>query len=279
MKRFFGKNGIWLLFIAVIAAVTLCVVNFFSVKSSPLSNFVNTVLSPVRSGISELQEWAADKKAHFGDYDALSEENRALKVRVAELEEALRQAESDREENLRLRSLLGLKQQHRDYELEKARIISRSANNWECSLTLNRGSNDGIEPGDCAITETGALAGIVKECGGNWCKVLCITDTDSSLGAFIFRTEEDCVASGDFRQMAKGRLTAQYIDPNSSIMVGDLIVTSGLGGYYPAGLTIGTVESLQPDPSGLSLTAVLQPSAELNEITQLFIIKDFTVTD
>ena len=279
MKRFFSKNGIWILFIAVIAAVTLCVVNYFSVKSSPLSNLVNTILSPVRSGISSVQEWVGDKKSHFGDYDALSEENRELKIRVAELEEALRQAETDREENQQLRSLLGLKQQHRDYTLEKARIISRSSSNWECSLTLNRGSDDGIENGDCVITETGAIAGIVRECGGNWCKVLCITDTDSSLGAFIFRTEEDCVASGDFRQMAKGRLTAQYIDPNSSIMVGDLIISSGLGGYYPAGLTIGTVESLQSDPSGLSLTAVLEPAAELDALTQLFIIKDFSVTD
>ena len=279
MKRFFGKNGIWILFIAVIAAVTLCVVNFFSVRSSPLSDLVNTVLSPVRSGISSVQEWVGSKKAHFGDYDALSEENRALKIRVAELEDELRQAETDREENRQLRTLLGLKQQHRDYDLEKARIISRSTNNWECSLTLNRGSGDDIENGDCVITETGALVGIVKECGSNWCKVLCITDTDSSLGAFIYRTEEDCVASGDFREMANGRLTAQYIDPNSSIMVGDLIVSSGLGGYYPSGLLIGTVESLQSDPSGLSLTAVLLPAAETDTLTQLFVIRDFSVTD
>lgn len=279
MKRFFSKNGIWILFIAVIAAVTLCAVDFFSARSSPLSDLVNTVLSPVRSGISSVQQWAADRRAHFGDYDALADENRELKLRVAELEEELRQAESDREENERLRSLLGLKQQHRDYTLEKARVIARSSSNWECSLTLNRGSDDGIAPGDCVISETGALAGLVKECGSNWCKVLTVIDTDISLGAFIFRTDEDCVASGDFREMANGRLTAQYIDPTSSIMVGDLIVSSGLGGYYPAGLPIGTVERLEPDPSGLSLAAVLRPAAELDALTHLFIITDFAVTD
>ena len=279
VKRFFNKNGIWILFIAVIAAVTLCVVNYFSVNASPLDDLVNTVLTPVRSGISSVHDWLEDKKAYYEEHETLAEENRELKNRVAELEAELRQAETDSEENERLRTLLELRQQHRDYTLESAKIISRSANNWERSLTLSCGSAAGIECGDCVITEARQLVGIVEECGESWCKVLTVIDTGISIGATVFRTGEICVAVGDFQQMDKGYLSAQYVDSNTDIMVGDLVVTSGLGGYYPSGLTIGSVVNLQLDASGLAMTATLKPAADLDALTQVFVIKDFSVTE
>ena len=79
--------------------------------------------------------------------------------------------------------------------------------------------------------------------------------------------------------MPGGKLTARYVDTNSDMAVGDLIVTSGFGGYYPQGIVIGTVEAVQVDDSGLSLTATLLPRAQLSDLTQAFIIKDFTVVD
>ncbi|MGM9618764.1 MAG: rod shape-determining protein MreC [Oscillospiraceae bacterium] len=279
MKRFLQKNGLLVLFIATVAAVTLCVVNFFSTNASPLTNLVNTVLTPVRSGFTAVSLWVDDQLAYFEDIHALQEENAALKKQLAEAERKLRQASADSEENERLRKLLNLRSQQRDFTYESAKVIQQGGSNWESSLTLNRGTDHGVETGDCVITETGYLVGVVAEAGGNWCKVLTVLDTEFSLGALNFRSGEVCVASGDFHLMPEGRLTASFVDPDSDMTVGDLIVTSGLGGYYPSGLVIGTVESLRRDESGLSLTAILRPQAELEELTQVFIIKDFTIVD
>ena len=279
MKRFFEKNGLWVLFVAVVAAVTLCVVNFFSTDSSPLTNLLNTVLNPFRSGVSAVQDWVADKGTYFRDLQTLTAENAALRKQVEDLERQLRQAERDGEENVRLRTLLELKQQHRDYTLAAAKVTERGSVNWESSLSLNAGEKDGITAGNCVITESGALVGVVSDCGYNWCRVLTVLDTETSVGGLVFRTQETCVAKGDFHWMQKGRLLASYIDPSSEMMVGDLVVTSGLGGYYPAGLSVGKVESLSPDESGLSLSAVLRPSADLDTLTEVFVVTSFDVTE
>lgn len=279
MKRFFEKNGLLVLFIAAVIALTLCVISFFTTNSSFLSNAVGTVLSPFRSGISSVREWAGSKADYLREHDAMKEENAELKKQVADLENQLRQAQRDSEENRRLRTLLDLKQQNRDYEWVSAKVVERGTVNWESSLTLSAGTEDGICEGNCVITETGALVGVVSDCGTHWSRVLTVLDTEVSLGGLIFRTQETCVAEGDFHLMTENRLTARYIAPESEIMVGDLIVTSGLGAYYPAGLTVGKVESLRPDDSGLALTAVLIPSAPLDDLTQVFVITSFDVTE
>ena len=68
-----------------------------------------------------------------------------------------------------------------------------------------------------------------------------ILDTDSQLGALVFRTGEVTVAMGDLALMGQGKLKLSYLEGESSLINGDMIVTSGLGGYYPSGLVIGSV--------------------------------------
>ncbi len=279
MKRFFQKNGILVLFVATVIAITLCIVNFFSTNASPFTNLINTVLSPVRAACTAVENWAEDWRDRFSSVDAYKEEISRLERELAEKEKLLRQAEKDSEENQLLREVLKLRPQQEDFVYESAAVVEQGSSNWESSLTLNRGEKHGVEPGDAVMTETGFLVGVVSEVGSGWCKVLTVLDTEFSIGAKVFRTDEVCVAEGNFRLMSEGRLTARYLDPNASLTVGDLVVTSGLGEYYPPGLVIGTVESLKMDDSGLSLTATLTPKAELDELRQVFIIKDFTVVD
>lgn len=279
MKRFFQKNGILVLFVATVIALTLCIVNFFSTNASPFSNLINTLLTPVRAGYTAVENWTEDWRDRFSSVDAYKEEIRQLKKELAKAEKQLRQASKDSEENKLLREVLNLRPQQEDFVYETAAVIEQGASNWEASLTLNRGEKHGVEPGDAVMTETGFLVGVVSEVGSGWCKVLTVLDTEFSIGAKVFRTDEVCVAEGDFRLMPEGKLTARYLDPNASLTVGDLVVTSGLGEYYPPGLVIGVVESLKMDDSGLSLTATLSPKAELGDLRQVFIIKEFTVVD
>ena len=79
--------------------------------------------------------------------------------------------------------------------------------------------------------------------------------------------------------MREGRLTLTYLPAGASLMAGDLVVTSGLGGYYPSGLVIGSVEELVVDEGGLTQSAVLVPSADLEELVQVFVIKSFEIVE
>ena len=196
MKKFLREHGIWVLFAAAVIAVALAAMSFFSSTSSPLANVAGIISSPFRNAYTSVATWFNDKQAYYEDIHALEAENAALRRRNAELEAAARQAEKDSEENKRLRELLNLREQRRDLsDFEAAFVTEHTVTNWTSSLTLNKGTAHGVEVNDSVIDETGALVGVVHEVGYNWCSVLTTVDTDTSLGAQVFRTK-DPVAAG-----------------------------------------------------------------------------------
>ena len=275
MKKFFREHGIWVLFATAVIAVTLAVMSVVSTTSSPLSNLAGIIASPFRSAYAAVTGWIQDKQNYYQDVTALEEENAALKQENSQLRAENRRAEEALEENARFRELLNLRPQTYDWELETADVTEHSVTNWTSSLTLNKGTEHGVEVNDCVITETGALVGLVSAVGYNWCTVLTVVDTDTSLGAQVYRTKDLGMAVGDFSLMEEGRLRLDYLPADCQLLGGDLVVTSGLGGYYPAGLEIGTVEEVQLDDSGAASYAVLTPSAELDNLVEVFIIKSF----
>ena len=281
MRNFLKNHGIWILFAAAVISVALAVMSFFSSTSSPLSNLAGILASPFRAAYTEIATWFNDKQNYYKDTTALEAENAALKKQLAEMEKDIRQAQADSAENERLRELLNLSQKREDFEFESAYITEHSVTNWTDSLTLDKGTKHGVEVNDCVIDETGALVGIVSEAGYNWCTVLTIVDTDTSIGAQVFRTKDLGLAVGDFSLMGEGllRLRLDYLPAGCQLVAGDLVETSGLGGYYPSGLVIGSVEEIQKDDSGSASYAILAPAVDFSDLTEVFIIKSFDIVN
>lgn len=278
MKDFLKNNGLWILFAGAVIAVALAVLSYFSTNTSPLVNLMNTVASPFRAVSTSVANWISDKRNYYEDTTALKEENEALKRQIAEMEAAVRQGETDSQENAFLRELLDLRKQRRDLsDFETATVMERSVTNWTSSLTLNKGSVHGVEVGDCVIDGRGNLVGRISEAGYDWSTVLTVVDTDTSLGARVYRTQDIGIANGDFALMGDGLLRLDSLPVSCQLLEGDLIVTSGLGGYLPPDLVIGSVTSLQADDSDTAVYAVLTPAAELDSLTEVCIIKSFEI--
>ena len=277
MKRFLRDHGLWVLFAAAVIAVALAVMSYFSNTSSPLTNVAGLIASPFRSAYTAVAGWFNEKQAYFADIQALQEENEALRKRNALLEAAARQGERDSEENELLRQRLNLREQKYELELEAAMVTEHEVTNWTSSLTLDRGTMHGVESGDCVVTATNDLVGLVGEVGTNWCTVLTIVDTDTSLGAQVFRTRDLGLAQGDFALMDEGKLRLDFLPAGCQLLNGDLVVTSGLGGYYPSDLVIGTIEEVQKDDSGAASYAIIAPEADFDQLTEVFIIKSFDI--
>ena len=280
MKEFFSKNGIWILLVAVIVTVTMAALSAFGTGvATPVQNAVGVITFPFRAGISAVTGWSDDRIRFADEYDALKEENQTLKEENARLQEQLRQAESDSTENEYLRELLNLRPQERGLTLETAMVVDHTSSNWTRTLTLNKGSSMDISVRDCVISSEGYLVGVVTEVGTNWATVLTTIDTDFEMGATVFRSGEAAIASGDFNLMGEGLLRLNYISSDSALLNGDLVVTSGLGGYYPSELVIGTVQEVVTDDSGATDYALLAPAVNFDELTEVFVITDFTIVD
>jgi len=278
LKDFLKNNGLWILFAGAVIAVALALLSYFSTNTSPLVDLANTITSPFRAVCTSVAGWFVDKQNYYEDVTALKKENEALKQQIAEMEATVRQGEADSQENVFLRDLLDLRKQRRDLSnFETAIVMERSVTNWTSSLTLDKGSVHGVEEGDCVIDGQGNLVGRISEVGYNWSTVLTVVDTDASLGARVYRTQDIGIANGDFALMERGQLRLDSLPVSSQLLEGDLIVTSGLGGYLPPDLVIGSVSSLQADDSDTAVYAVLTPAADLGSLTEVCIIKSFEI--
>lgn len=194
------------------------------------------------------------------------------------MEATVRQGEAASQENVFLRDLLDLRQQRRDLsDFETATVTERGVTNWTASLTLNKGTAHGVEIGDCVIDGNASLVGRISEVGYNWSTVLTVIDTDTSLGARVYRTKDIGIAGGDFALMGDGKLKLDSLPASCQLLEGDLVVTSGLGGYLPPDLVIGSVSELRADDSDTSNYAILTPAADLNGLTEVCIIKSFEI--
>lgn len=279
MKRPVNKFGITVLAVAAAVAVLLSVMSYFSSTAAALPNLTGIIAAPFRSVAASLSDTVRQWTGYLTEFDALQAENEQLRLQIAQMEETVRQAEADRDENVRLRELTGLRQQRRDLQWESARVLVQDVSNWSSLLTVNKGTSHGVEKGDCVVTEAGYLVGVVTEAGLNWSTVRTILDSETSIGALIFRTGGTAVAQGSFDLMGEGRLALDYLGSEPDVVAGDLIVTSGLAGYYPSQLVIGYVQEVRASDNGLAQYAVIAPQADLSALTQVFVVTDFDVVD
>jgi len=280
VKDFFRDNGFWLLLIALLLSILLGLGSvLLGGGTDPLSNFANTVTAPFKSGVSAAMDWMERVYDYVFRYDEIEQELSDLRRRVAELEDQAREGEEALQENDQLRELLNLQEQHKDFVFESAKITSRSTSNWESTLTISKGSSAGVKPGDCVVTETGVLVGVVSQTSLISSTVATLIDTSTEVGGVVTRTYSAGILEGDFDLMNQGLLRLGYLPESAGLVAGDEVLTSGRGGVYPAGLVVGRVQGVFSDASGMSRYAIVEPDVDLDSLIEVFVIKEFDVVE
>lgn len=276
MKKYFTKKVIIIvlvaLFIALFAAVT---VTLSDTASGRIANVINTVSEPVKKAMGSMVDSFEQLYNYLYKYDMLEAENEELKAKIAKLEQEERDFDEISDENQQLRDLLELGKRNADYEFEAVSVISWSASNFDSSFTISKGESSGLALNDCVITGSGYLIGKITELNSTTATVTSVIDPDTSVGALIHEIGEIAVAEGDFLYMQEGKMRLSYIEKSSKIVEGYTIVTSGRSGTYPKGLVIGTVDTVQLDKSGLNDFAIITPSAELDNLSMVYVVTDF----
>ncbi|WP_165061608.1 rod shape-determining protein MreC [Adlercreutzia sp. ZJ154] len=203
----------------------------------------------------------------ISDASASEETLSALRERNAELTELLTQSEEYRQEAERLQGLLELKD---TYEIEgvSGRVIGRSTDAWNQTVTVDIGSNNGVETGLTVVGPAGVVGQVISVQPGS-STVRLLTDPKSGAAALV----QSSRAEGIVRGSLSGQLTLQNIDASVNLQVGDVVLTSGLGGSYVKGLLIGTIVRIEGSAGDGSRTIYVSPnetSQVLEEVTVIF---------
>ena len=280
MKKYFTTRLRVVLVLAVLAAlITIGSMFLWPGKAGVLNNAVSVVLNPVKNGVTLLVDKAERLYNYLFGYELLQAENEQLQAELANMNQDIRDAQTYKTENERLRELENLTEKHTDYDLAIANVVSRSGGSYGSTMTISQGSSIGLEAGMCAITETGQVVGILSEVGTNWATVTTILDTTSEIGAYIFGSGYTCIAQGDFTLMKEGKLRASYLSSSATIRNSDQLLTSGDGDIYPPGLVIGGVTDVGDDETNVAKYAVITPTVDLEAVEQVFVIKSYDIKD
>lgn len=227
--------------------------------TAPVARLGTALTTPFRSAASWLEGLGASRER----VAALEQQNEELRARLAELEEA-------RQENERLRELVDFAE---GQELARlgANVIRRPVSIWEGVIVLDRGSNDGIQPGMPVIAAQG-LVGQVAEVSPNACTVRLITDQQSGVAALVQSTR----VTGVVRGSVSGELTLDFIDRALVPVAGDVVLTSGLGGVYPAGIVVGDVTAVNEKRGDLYPDVTIESRVRVDRIEEVLILVGFT---
>ncbi len=201
----------------------------------------------------------------------LARENAALSAQVLELSAQNNDLRTAQAENARLRQLLGF-QQVSLRPLLAAQVTALKPNPHFDTLTLNRGSSRGVHPRSVVLSPSGALAGQALDVSPGSCTVLLLTDSGSSVGAVV----ENHTPHGPIglcQGIGGGRMQVTYLRSDAKLHVGDPVITSGLGGVFPPGLPLGTVESVSVDKTRSLQTALLHPASDFDHLEEAFVIQ------
>lgn len=263
-------------FAAVLVAVSLLLTLSSAVTGKPtfVRSITGAVVTPLQNGLSAATDWFADLFGYFYRYDALERENAELRQKIQEYEKLEIEYHAAVNQNAALREAAGIKAKRAEFELELCSVVSVTGNGFQSSLTLSRGSVSGIEEGDCVITGDG-MVGYVDQVALNHCVVKTIIHVDFNASAALSRTREVVVASGDFELAADGLLKVPYLENDANVREGDVILTNG--GAYPPDLILGRVVEVRQESHGISSFAAVEPAVDLDGLSTVFVVKNFSV--
>ena len=277
MRHLFSLKVRILLVAAVLLTAGLAVLSNVTGQSMPRLA-VQGILAPFRYAGNALTNQAEDIYTYIFEYEALKAENEALRQQVTQMEELTREADAVARENERLRDLLDMSRTHEEYVLVDAYIIAWSSTDWTNTVTINRGTDSGIEAGMCAITSDNEVVGVVIEAGADYAVVKTVLDSSLEISATIASSGYNGMVTGGYIDGRKDMLRMKYLPSSAVIRNNDQVVTTG-SAVYPRNLVLGSVVDAGYDETGVAKYAVLEPAAEIGKLEQIFILTSFATTE
>lgn len=237
-------------------------------KLSMLDELLLDSASIAQRGITTSYQAVADAWFGYIYLIGLKDENRLLRDETAELRERVNALNEAIQENQRLKELLSFKEAT-GYGTTTARVIGSSPLSSFKTITIGRGSIDGIRKDMAVVTKDGVIGRILST-ASNTSKVLLITDRNSDVDALIQRSRDRGIAEGG----DSGLIQLKYLSRNADVVVGDLVLTSGIGGVFKKGWIIGTISRLDIKSGGLFQFVEIEPAVNFSKLEEVLVITD-----
>ena len=276
MKDFFDT---WKFKILVIVAVFLVGIMAYAGANGRLTaapqELLSVVLTPLQKVTSALSGGAASVWEKYTSIDDVMNRNEQLEAENAELRQQMVDYDRIKAENDAYKALARIQDTNSEASYVSAFVIGRDPLDGFGGFTLDQGSTDGVAVNDAIISDRGYLLGVVVEVDATSCKVMTILHPSFNAAGVISRTRENGIITGSADYAADGQCVLTNLDRTTEARKGDQVITTGLGGVFPANLLVGTVQEVVPEQSGKSSSAVILPGADPRTVKHVFIVTEY----
>ena len=276
MKDFFDT---WKFKILVIVAVFLVGIMAYAGANGRLTaapqELLSVVLTPLQKVTSALSGGAASVWEKYTSIDDVMDRNEQLEAENAELRQQMVDYDRIKAENDAYKALARILDTNSEASYVSAFVIGRDPLDEFGGFTLDQGSTDGVAVNDAIISDRGYLLGVVVEVDATSCKVMTSLHPSFNAAGVISRTRENGIITGSADYAADGQCVLTNLDRATEARKGDQVITTGLGGVFPANLLVGTVQEVVPEQSGKSSSAVILPGADPRTVKHVFIITEY----
>lgn len=257
-------------FVTIILVVIMSVSYLYDFKTTNPERKIGNVITVFQEPFVKAGNGLSKGISGIFRFRTIMKENETLKEEVSSLNKQiieLKLKRNELEEMNRLSEILNDVPKEEVNSYITADVISKDSSNWFNTFTINAGLNNGILEDSIIINKDG-LVGRAYEVGDNWTKVLAIVDDSNSVSFKILRnTKYIGIVSGN----GNGGLSGYLLDPDSDVLVGDEIITSGLG-IFPEGIPIGSIEEVVKDENKLLKTVTVKPYVYFKNISKVLVL-------
>ncbi len=265
------KVGMIGVIITIIILIFIVIFSNGESNSSFFENVASNLVMPIQNGLTYIKNKISGNNTFFTDINNLKDENKNLKQKNSELEQSLRELENIKTENETLKEYLNLTEKYGEYKTIPGYVINKDISNYSKTIVINIGKNDGVEEKMTVIADQG-LVGHVISVTNTTAKVQTIIDTASSVSCSMSTTKDSIVCKGTLDDMSL--LRAMYIPTEANIIQGDSIETSGLGGIYPKGIHVGTVQKVTNTQNMTDRYAIVETAVDFDKLDTVLVIKN-----
>lgn len=200
---------------------------------------------------------------------ALQDDNRRLMRELQIVNARMQRMSAINDENQRLRDLLNATR-NGSLQVQMVSILDVDLNPYRQRIVLNSGSHQGVKVGQ-AIMDAGGILGQIIEVTDNKATALLVTDADHAIPVQVARSGFRSIAFGTGEPNS---LLIPDIPQSADIRKGDVLVTSGMGGRFPAGFPVAIIESLNPNDTGLFMVGRAKPAARLDRGLEVLLVNE-----
>lgn len=274
MPRFFSNKRLILLLVGIIVLVALISFSLRDRQNASLpEQIVNDVVGFGQSIFSKPTHYVTNV---IGNIDAILntyEENKRLKARLTEYAENQAALMDVQAENKRLRDIIGKEEDLRAYEPVHATVISRNPDQWEEKIIIDKGQVHGVKENMAVITANGLIGKIILVNKFTSTVELLSTENRNFRVAAVIPGEKHAFGLIEGYDRTRRELIMKRIDSSFEVEEGQKVISSGLGGIFPAGLFIGEVTEVSTDDHGLTKMVFIRPAADFSMLDHVIVTK------